>query len=93
MLEHIEKLCNLSGPSGDEGRVREYIASVVRPYVDELYSDDLGSLYAVKHGGGNRKIMLDAHMDEVGMIVTGVDSNGFVKFAYVGLCECKIMNS
>ena len=80
MLEHIEKLCNLSGPSGDEGRVREYIASVVRPYVDELYSDDLGSLYAVKHGGGNRKIMLDAHMDEVAVIVTEIRPDGTLNY-------------
>lgn len=85
MLEYIEKLSNLSGPSGDEGRIREYIASEIRPYVDELYSDPLGSLYAVKHGG-TRKVMLDAHMDEVSVIVTEIRSDGTMNYqTHLGL--------
>lgn len=79
MLEHIEKLCNLCGASGDEGCVREYIASVVRPYVDELYSDPMGSLIVVKHGGGP-KIMLDAHMDEIAVIVTEIREDGTLNY-------------
>ena len=79
MLEHLENLCNLSGPSGDEGRVVEYIASVVRPYVDELYTDALGTLYAVKHRG-ERKVMLDAHTDEIAVIVTEIRPDGTMNY-------------
>ena len=74
MLEHLENLCNLSGPSGDEGRVVEYIASVVRPYVDELYTDALGTLYAVTDElhqgfvGGRHPAVLDVCIDSSGVI-------------------------
>ena len=79
MLEYIEHLSNLCGASGDEGRVREYIASVVKPYVDELYTDVSGSLIAVKHGG-KRRIMLDAHMDEVGMVISEYRGDGTLNY-------------
>lgn len=79
MLEVIEQLSNICSASGDEGRVRSYIASVVRPYVDELYTDTIGNLIAVKHGGG-RKIMLDAHMDEVGVIITEIRADGTLNY-------------
>lgn len=79
MLEYIEKLSNICGASGDEGKVRAYIASVVKPYVDELYTDVSGNLVAVKHGG-NRKIMLDAHMDEVGMIISEIRDDGTLNY-------------
>ena len=79
MLEYIEHLSNICGPSGDEGKVRSYIASVVRPYVDELYTDAIGNLYAVKHGG-ERRILLDAHMDEVGVIITDYRADGTLDY-------------
>lgn len=79
MLEYLEKLSELSGPSGDESRVVEYIASVVRPYVDELYTDELGTLYAVKHRG-ERRVMLDAHTDEIAVIVTEIREDGTMNY-------------
>ena len=79
MLEYLEKLSELSGPSGDESRVVEYIASVVRPYVDELYTDELGTLYAVKHRG-ERRVMLDAHTDEIAVIVTEIRQDGTLNY-------------
>lgn len=79
MLEYIEQLSNICSASGDEGKVRRYIASVVKPYVDELYTDTIGNLYAVKHGG-ERKIMLDAHMDEVGVVITDYRDDGTLDY-------------
>ena len=79
MLEYIEQLSNICSASGDEGKVRSYIASVIKPYVDELYTDTIGNLYAVKHGG-ERKIMLDAHMDEVGVVITDYRDDGTLDY-------------
>lgn len=79
MLEYIEHLSNICSPSGDEGKVRNYIASVVRPYVDDLYTDTIGNLYAEKHGG-KRRILLDAHMDEVGVIITDYRADGTLDY-------------
>ena len=81
MLENMKKLSELYGPSGDESKVVRYIASVVRPYVDELYTDALGTLYAVKHGGGKRRVMLDAHVDEIAVIVTEIRPDGTMNYS------------
>jgi len=79
MLEYIEKLSDLSGPSGAEHKVAAYIASVVRPYVDEVYTDTLGTLHAVKRRG-KRKVMLDAHTDEIAVIVTEIRQDGTLNY-------------
>lgn len=78
-------LCGLPGPSGFETHVREWIAEYIRPFADEVKSDAMGNLFAVKRCGkpGAKILMLDAHMDEIGFIVTSVE-DGFLKFASIG---------
>ena len=73
MLGRLEALCNLNGASGNEGRVRRYIRDIAKEYADEVWVDTMGNLYAHKKGEG-RRVMVCAHMDEVGMIVEGVYS-------------------
>lgn len=79
----IEKLISTPGPSGYEAQIRDLIRSEVEPYADEIRVDALGNLIARK-GSGGKKIMLAAHMDEIGVIVTHVDEDGFVRFSNLG---------
>lgn len=83
MKELLEKVLAAYGPSGHEDKVRAVIEGLIRPYVDELRTDALGNLIARKHGAGKR-IMLAAHMDQIGFIVTGVDKHGFLRVHNVG---------
>ncbi|MHA1238893.1 MAG: M42 family metallopeptidase [Candidatus Odinarchaeia archaeon] len=81
----LKKLVEVDAPSGMEDNVRELIKELVQPYVDELRVDSLGNLITVKRGEkGAPKILLDAHMDEIGFIVKHIDKKGFIYFSYVG---------
>ena len=83
MFKTICKLVNAFGPSGCEKQVAEVIANMIKDRVDEIRSDAMGNLIAVKRGSG-KKIMLAAHMDEIGLIVTTIDEKGFLRFGTVG---------
>ena len=86
MNELLQQLTLASGISGDEAEVRTLIRDLIEPHVDEWRTDALGNLIALKKGTGedDRKVMVDAHMDEVGLIVTGIDGNGSLQFSTVG---------
>lgn len=85
LLELTKTLCAMAGPSGFETSVGNWIAEYVRPFADEVRTDMMGNLVAVKRCGkpGAKSLMLDAHMDEIGFIVTAVE-DGFLKFANIG---------
>ena len=83
MLKLVEKLTKAFGVSGDEENIRDVIEKEISSYVDEIKIDRLGNLVAVKKGT-NKKIMLAAHMDEIGVIVTHIEDNGFLRFSMVG---------
>ena len=85
MREKIGTLADLCAPTGFEGPAAERIAALVRPMVDEVYTDTLGSVVAVKRCGvpGAKKLMLEAHLDEIGLIVTGYEK-GFLRFSTLG---------
>lgn len=83
MIELLSRLTSVNGVSGNEEEIGKVIEEEIRPYVDEVRRDALGNLICVKKGGGKR-IMLAAHMDEVGIIVTHIDDNGFLRFAAMG---------
>ena len=72
--------------SGDEGRVREYIRAQIEPNVTSVKVDRLGNQIAYKKGPGesNKHIVIAAHMDEVGMIVRGINENGLISYGTVG---------
>lgn len=92
MLEMIKELCILSGISGREGAVREYIIEKIKDYA-EYSIDPLGNLLVFKKGRNpaKNKVMLDAHMDEVGLIVTAITSEGYLRFAKVGGIDTRVM--
>ena len=81
----LKELCLLNGVSGDEGAVREYIISKIDGFCDWRV-DNLGNIIAYKKGKkeAKHKIMLDAHTDEVGFIITSITESGFLKFSTVG---------
>ena len=85
MKELIKKLTETYGPSGREEKIREVIRAEIEGLADEIRVDALGNLIALKRGKGQGiKVMLAAHMDEIGIIVTHVDEKGFLRFAPVG---------
>ena len=68
-------------PSGCEQAIIKKMAMFLKDYIDELSIDNYGNLIALKYGNQrNKKLMLAAHADEVGMMVTYIDSNGFLSF-------------
>lgn len=86
----VKELCLLSGPSGFEDEVREFIRQ--RAVCDEIYTDSIGNLICHKKGAG-KKIMVTAHMDEVGFIITEITEGGFLKFASLGGIDTQVMCS
>jgi putative aminopeptidase FrvX len=81
----IKKLCQAYGPSGHEEAIRAIIRSEVEPLADEVRVDTLGNLIALKRGNGaGKKIMLAAHMDEIGLIISYVDEQGFLRAQPIG---------
>jgi len=81
----IKKLTEAYGPSGYEHQMRQLIRQEIRGHADEIRSNALGSLIAHKRGSGRgKKVMLAAHMDEIGVMVTHIDDKGFCRFAPVG---------
>jgi len=83
MKDLIKKLTEEYGPSGSEHKVVQIIKEEIAPFVDEAKIDKMGSLVATKKGAGARA-MLAAHMDEIGLIVTHIDKEGFLRFSAVG---------
>lgn len=86
MLELINTLCAMDGVSGDEDRIRAWIREAARPYASWIREDALGNLIVFKQGekAAAQKLMLCAHMDEVGIIVTNITEDGSLKFSFVG---------
>ncbi|MBQ8140740.1 MAG: M20/M25/M40 family metallo-hydrolase [Clostridia bacterium] len=86
MYNTLKTLCLVSSVSGREEAIREKIKEMIAPFTDECTVDNLGNLIAVKHGTGKdkKKLMLCAHMDEIGFIVTFIEENGAVRVSNVG---------
>jgi len=86
MKSLIQKLVETPGPSGFEYKIRDVIREVIGDAADDIRVDALGSLIARKgtKSEDGMRVMISAHMDEIGLMVTHVDSNGFVRFTSVG---------
>ncbi|KAA3648192.1 MAG: M42 family peptidase [Chloroflexi bacterium] len=86
MKELIQDLVQIAGPSGYEADVREYVQKDLKGHVDEMKVDPLGNLITRKgpKDGSGLNVMLAAHLDEIGVIVTHLDDNGFARFTTVG---------
>ncbi len=90
----LERLCNASGPSGFEFEIRDLVKDMISGKVDEIKEDILGNIIAIKYGKDNSKrIMFDAHIDEVALIVTDIDSEGYLSFRALGGVDPRILLS
>jgi putative aminopeptidase FrvX len=88
----LEELSNAFGPSGCEGEVRDLILEAIRPHATHVEVDSLGNILAYKSEAGlPLKVLLDAHMDEVGLMVTHIESNGLLRFASVGSLDARLL--
>ena len=82
----LEKLCNACAVSGDEGEVRKIALDEVKPFADEVKVDAMGNVLVTKYGSGKNlpRVMLDAHMDEIGFMLVSEDGDGLYRFQTVG---------
>ncbi len=95
MKKLIRKLSDLRGISGYEYRINEEIAELFRPFCDEVKIDTLGSVIGCRRCGKSNapKIMIEAHMDEIGLMVTSITDEGFITFTDVGGVDERILPS
>ena len=89
----LSKICTTPGAPGFEQKVRELVIEQVTPLVDEVQVDNMGNVYAIKRGTGDKKVMIGAHMDEIGFIVTHIDDNGFLRFHTLGGFDPKTLTA
>ena len=82
----LERLCNACAVSGEESEVRDIVLEHIRPFVDLVKVDALGNVLATRlgHGKNRLRVMVAAHMDEVGLMLTSDEDNGFFRFDAVG---------
>jgi tetrahedral aminopeptidase len=92
-VETLKALSDAIGISGFEDEVRNLIQERINGLVDDVRTDTLGNLIATKRGSGDLTLMLDAHMDEVGFLVSYVEPNGFLRFAPIGGWDPRIIPS
>jgi len=89
----LTRLSSTPGISGYEGPIRDVVIDLWRQYADEIYTDRMGSVIAVKHGSGaepRRRAMLAAHMDEIGLMVASLDK-GFLHVTGVGGIDIRLL--
>lgn len=93
MLNTMKNLCRLSGVSGWEDEVRDYILEQALPHANEIITDPMGNLFVLKKGAvtPEKPVMICAHMDEVGVIITGYGDDGYLRFDFVGGVDRRVI--
>lgn len=90
----LSKICETPGTSGFEQKIRSLVIDEVTSLVDEVSIDNMGNVTALKRGkSSDKKVMLGAHMDEIGFIVTHIDDQGFVRFHTLGGFDPKTLTA
>ena len=92
----LSKICEVPGAPGHEKLIRQLVIDIVKPLVDEVTIDNMGNVYALKKGINNphgKSIMVAAHMDEIGFIITGIDDKGFLRFHTLGGFDPKTLTA
>jgi putative aminopeptidase FrvX len=89
----LTEICETPGAPGYESRIRELVLREVTPYVDEVRTDNMGNIVAIKKGRSDKKVMVPAHIDEIGFIVTHIDDNGFIRFHTLGGFDPKTLTA
>lgn len=91
----LKETCEIAGISGFEQRVRELVLREITPLCNDISTDNMGNLTALKKGKGDhcKKVMIAAHMDEIGFIVTHIDDKGFLKVHTIGGFDPKTLTA
>lgn len=93
-IKLLAEICETAGAPGFEDRIRKVVLREIESLVDEFSIDNLGNVTAIKKGkDSTKKVMLGAHMDEIGFIVTHIDKNGFVRFHTLGGFDPKTLTA
>lgn len=89
----LKEICEIAGAPGFEQRIRELVIREITPLVDEVSINNMGNVYAIKRGKSDKRVMIGAHMDEIGFIVNHIDEKGFVRFHPLGGFDPKTLTS
>jgi endoglucanase len=90
----LKDVCEIAGAPGFEQRIRDLVIKEVTPLVDDVSVDNMGNVTAlVKGKSSDKRVMVSAHMDEIGFIVTHIDDNGFVRFHVLGGFDPKTLTA
>lgn len=95
-IDLLKRICETPGVPGYEKRIRSLILDEVQPYVSYVWVDNIGNVFALKKGARNqheKKVMVAAHMDEIGFIVTHIDDQGFLRFQPLGGFDPKTLTA
>lgn len=89
----LAEICKTPGAPGFEQRVRELVLRELEGITDEVQLDNMGNVYAIKRGTESKRVMIGAHMDEIGFIVTHIDDKGFIRFHTLGGFDPKTLTA
>lgn len=92
-VQLLKTICETPGAPGFEQRIRELVLAEVKSLVDDVSVDNMGNVIAVKRGQERKKVMIAAHMDEIGFIVNHIDEDGFLRFLPLGGFDPKTLTS
>lgn len=92
-VDLLAKICEAPGAPGYEQKIRNLVIETITPLVDEVTTDNMGNVYALKKGKEDKKVMIGAHMDEIGFIVTHIDEKGFIRFHTLGGFDPKTLTA
>jgi len=89
----LKKICEIAGAPGFEQRIRNLVLEELKGLCDEVRHDNMGNITAIVKGKSRKKVMVAAHMDEIGFMVTHIDDNGFLRFHTLGGFDPKTLSS
>jgi len=92
-LPLLEAICEAPGVSGYERRIRELVLREVKGLADEVEVDNMGNVMAIRRGTSGKRVMVAAHMDEIGFIVNHIDEKGFIRFLPLGGFDPKTLTA
>lgn len=92
-LSLLKAICETPGVSGFERRIRELVLREVKDLADEVMVDNMGNVMAIRRGRSGKRVMVAAHMDEIGFIVNHIDDKGFIRFLPLGGFDPKTLTA
>ena len=92
-IELLKEICETPGAPGYEHRIRALVLREVSQFGDDVSVDNMGNVTVLRKGRSNKKVMVGAHMDEIGFMVTHIDDKGFVRFTTLGGFDPKTLTA